>query len=166
MKKGLLALLLTLTLTTLIGCGHNATEEVEAAADTEEVVEEIVEETTEEEEAPADLEAAAYGTFADYSAESFAELKGSAPVALFFHAEWCSTCLGIESAIEENVADLPEGTTILEANFDTETELKKEYGVNMQSTLVFFDADGNEVERLNGASTFDQIKAALMASQA
>ena len=161
MKKGLLALLLTLALTTLIGCGHNGTETEEAPADTEEVAEEMVEETTEEAK-----EAAAYGTFADYSAESFATLKGSAPVALFFHAEWCSTCLGIESAIEENLASLPEGTTILEANFDTETELKKEYGVNMQSTLVFFDAAGNEVERLNGASTFDQIKAALVASQA
>ena len=166
MKKGLLAIILTLALTAFIGC----TTEEETAMD--EMAEEMMAEHAETEmpsekmeaEAPADLEVAAYGTLADYSADTLAELKGSAPVALFFHAEWCATCLGIEADLEENVSNLPKGTTILTADYDKETELKKEYGVTMQSTLVFLDSDGNAVETLQGASTFAQIKTALIAS--
>ena len=35
-------------------------------------------------------------------------------------------------------------------NYDTEDELKKQYGITQQHTLVQIDSDGNEVEKWIG----------------
>ncbi len=84
-------------------------------------------------------------SYEDYSVARFTEVKGKKPFALFFHASWCSTCRRLEAMIKENINQLPKGAVILKADYDEETALKKEYGVRLQSTLVFFDGKGNKV---------------------
>ncbi len=167
MRKTILLTITIISLIALSGCTKDNVSEDEIVEiitdDTPKVTKEMPSETAET-PAPADTMKADTGMFEEYSETKFAELKGSAPVALFFHADWCSTCLGIEKEIEGNLAMLPAGTTILQVNYDKETALKKEYGVTMQSVLVFLDDHGHEISRLQGESTFDQIKEALMAS--
>ncbi len=80
-------------------------------------------------------------SYEPYSFERMEELKGKRKFALFFHASWCPTCRKIESFLLENLAGLGQAT-ILKADFDTELELRKEYGVAVQSTVLFFDAQG------------------------
>lgn len=92
-----------------------------------------------------------------------ADVIGEEPVTLFFHADWCGTCVGLEKDINNNIDELPENAKILKVDFDTETELKKEYGILMQSTFVLLDKDGNIVEKL-AAPTFDKLKDAIAAS--
>jgi len=119
----------------------------------EPAVEIAVEPVIEEE---ATVEAARYIA---YSAETLEQLKGSQPVAVFFHAEWCPTCRGMEAEINENLANLPAGTVILKADYDTETELKEQYKIVIQSTIAILDKDGNHVDTLAGATSSEIVEA-------
>lgn len=99
--------------------------------------------------------------FVAYTASQFADLEGSQGFAVFFHADWCPTCIGLEKDLEANIGSFPRGAKILEANFDTELDLRKKYGVNVQSTVVIIDKNGNEVKTL-AAPSAAEIKAELM----
>lgn len=114
--------------------------------------------TVEQQEAE---QTAALGVFVDFSEEALREHAETKRV-VFFHADWCSTCNFYKRQIES--ADVPSGITILKADYDNDTELKARYGVNVQSTFVLLDEDG-EVLRiwpfaagLNGAeSLYEQV---------
>ena len=75
------------------------------------------------------------GSFEDYDASklSMAE-EGS--VVLFFHAPWCPSCRGLESDVNKNISTIPDGVHLLKVDYDSETDLKKKYGVVRQHTLV------------------------------
>jgi len=79
--------------------------------------------------------------YVDYSESKFNELKENKPFVLFFHASWCPTCRKLDSNINSSSEKL-KGANILKIDYDTATELKKEYSVTVQHTLVFFNADG------------------------
>lgn len=82
------------------------------------------------------------GTFVDYDATTFAATEGRR--LLFFHAAWCPQCRALEQDIK--TSGVPVGYTIFKVNYDTETALKKQYGVTLQTTLVEVDENGNEVK--------------------
>ena len=98
--------------------------------------------------------------YVDYSETKYNELLGKKSFALFFHAAWCPVCVGMEKEINSNLSKLPENITILKANYDKETELKKTYGIRSQSTVVIIDATGKPLKTLN-APTSDEIAAEL-----
>jgi len=83
------------------------------------------------------------GSFVDFSEEQLVATADTQQV-VFFHAEWCSTCRFYEKQIE--TSGVPEGVTILKADYDEDKELKERYGVTVQSTCVLLD-DNGEVER-------------------
>lgn len=95
------------------------------------------------------------GSFETYSAEKVAIASGD--VIIFFHATWCPSCRTLSSDIEKNVSIIPIGTTILKADYDTETELKKKYGVTTQHTLVQIDKDGNLIKKWSGGSKLENL---------
>ena len=82
------------------------------------------------------------GTYVPYNAEVFANTEGQR--WLFFHAGWCPQCRALEEDINKN--GVPDGITIFKVNYDTETELKKKYGVTLQTTVVEVDASGNKTQ--------------------
>lgn len=98
-----------------------------------------------------------------YSSTEAAAVNGKQAYAVFFHANWCPTCIGMEKDIEENLASLPDGTLILKANYDTETALKKQYGISTQSTVVIINAAGEQVKTL-AAPSAQQIADAIQAA--
>ncbi|MBD3269980.1 redoxin domain-containing protein, partial [Candidatus Peregrinibacteria bacterium] len=75
---------------------------------------------------------------------------------LFFHAEWCPVCRAMEANIEENEDQIPADVALLKVDYDTEEELKQEYGITQQSVWVLLDAEGNEVARNPGVN-FDSL---------
>ncbi len=83
-----------------------------------------------------------------FSEPRYEQLSGSQTFALFFHAPWCPTCRQMEQDILTGLADFPEGTVILKADYDTETELKEKYGINSQSIIVVIDENGDAVDTL------------------
>jgi thioredoxin 1 len=84
-------------------------------------------------------------TYEDYSEERYDELKGQKPFVLFFHAAWCSECRSIEKELKANLHTYSKEIIILKADFDSETELRKELNVKVQTSFVIFDSAGNVV---------------------
>jgi thiol-disulfide isomerase/thioredoxin len=120
----------------------------EVAADTESANEDSPEE-----------ESASSGAFLAYSEEAAANANGD--TVIFFAADWCPKCQQLKNDIQANSASIPEGVTILEADFDDEVALKRQYGVTLQHTLVQIDANGDAVNTWSGSSTLDDILAEI-----
>lgn len=101
------------------------------------------------------------GSYTAYNPSLLANAEDGA-VLLFFHASWCPSCRGLENDIEANLEDIPSDVTILKVNYDTETELRKKYGVVRQHTLVRVDENGKKIETLTGlTNTLDQVLAQI-----
>ncbi|MBD3328677.1 hypothetical protein GF340_05265 [Candidatus Peregrinibacteria bacterium] len=98
--------------------------------------------------------------YLESTAEEFNELRGEEPVVAFFHANWCPTCRAMEKEILEDPSQFPAGTKILKLDYDEETELKNELGVKIQSTVIVFDAEGNEIYTATDPA-FDDFIAAI-----
>lgn len=96
------------------------------------------------------------GSYETYSSEKVAMAEAN-DVVIFFHASWCPSCRGLNADIEKNVSKIPSGVTILKADYDKETELKKKYGVTTQHTLVQVDKDGNLIKKWSGGSALENL---------
>lgn len=101
-------------------------------------------------------EVAGIGSYEDYGPEKLAR-AASGQVLLFFHASWCPSCRALASNIEGNLNSIPQGLAILKVNYDTETELKRKYGVTTQHTLVQVDEAGNLIKKWSGGSRLDDL---------
>lgn len=144
-------------------------DEAEEAA--EEAAEEVVEEETAE-EAPAEEAAeeggalldvevdteveveadtgAAGGRYEAYSTEALASVEGQ-KAALFFHAGWCGKCEKLDGELEGAVSSWP-GGAVFKVDYDTAEELKSQYSVLSQDTVVFLNEDGSVAKMTMGAS--------------
>lgn len=95
--------------------------------------------------------------YVPYTPQRLADaFKSGKPFALFFHAAWCPTCRKLDQDIRKNQAQLGDAV-ILKTDYDTETALKRQYGIRVQHTVVFFDAAGKPVQTKIGASGKDLI---------
>lgn len=103
---------------------------------------------------------AAPGKYVDYSPELVSSTPGTK--LLFFHASWCSQCKALESDIESS--DLPDGVTIFKVDYDTNQDLRQEYGVTIQTTVVEVDNDGKKVDSYVAYEepTFENVEQALL----
>jgi thiol-disulfide isomerase/thioredoxin len=97
----------------------------------------------------------AYISLTDYQSakESYIDSK----VVLFFNAKWCSTCKKARSNLEADLTAIPADLAIVLVDFDSETDLKRKYGVTVQHTFVQIDADGNELAKWSGSLTAQKI---------
>ncbi|GAA4414127.1 hypothetical protein GCM10023168_37480 [Fodinibacter luteus] len=93
------------------------------------------------------MAAGAYLTRAEYESR-MAERQGT-KVVYFFHASWCPTCRATEEAIARD--GIPAGLTVVKVDYDSETDLRKEYGVTTQHTFVQVDPDGGELAKWTGS---------------
>lgn len=101
------------------------------------------------------LEVKPYSPAALASAE-----KAGQPVALHFHADWCPTCRAQDKALLALKSEKGLDVTILTVDYDTEKDLKKRFGIRMQSTIVVLKGT-KEVARLTGDTSADGIRKAL-----
>lgn len=100
------------------------------------------------------------GQYVDYSPELVASTPGEK--LLFFHADWCSQCQALEGDIEEN--GVPEGVSIFKVDYDSNQDLREEYGVTIQTTVVKVDDDGNKIDSYVAYDepTLDNVTSALL----
>jgi thiol:disulfide interchange protein len=81
-----------------------------------------------------------------YSPERFSNsLKEGKTVVLYFHAAWCSTCSSFDQELRANPT-LPQELVVLQIPYDTATDLKIQYNVTHQHTLVLLDQSGKTRE--------------------
>jgi thiol-disulfide isomerase/thioredoxin len=92
-------------------------------------------------QAPATQSAA--GSYVDYAPTTIANTSGTK--ILFFHASWCPQCRQLEADIKQR--GVPAGVTIIKVDYDRHQELRQQYGVTLQATLVRVDDDGQLVKK-------------------
>ncbi|MDP7247864.1 MAG: thioredoxin family protein [Candidatus Peribacteraceae bacterium] len=80
---------------------------------------------------------------------------------LFFHATWCSTCVKEDKNLRSWYPS-QDMLPLYKIDYDSNTDLRKKYGVNMQHTFVKIDKKGNVVKVLPGP-TPDALKSFLSA---
>ncbi len=98
------------------------------------------------------------GSYKDYSAATVSsEQQAGKTVVLFFHAPWCPDCRAADAVFRANPSSIPAGVTLLKTDYDSNTELKKKYGVTYQHTFVQIDSQGNMVTKWVSGDT-DMLK--------
>ncbi len=103
-----------------------------------------------------DVMTATKGSIQDYSPEKLA-LAEKGKVLLFFHANWCPICRGLDAEAAANPNIVPDGITVLKVDFDTATALRQKYGVTVQHTFVQVDASGNSIKKFSDASKYATV---------
>ncbi len=81
------------------------------------------------------------GRYATYEADQIGE-EGYDTTVLFFYASWCPDCQAFDTAIVEG--EIPSGTQILKVDYDSNKDLRKQYGVTVQSTFIGVDNKGEK----------------------
>jgi len=104
---------------------------------------------------------ASHGAYEAYAPEKVAAAAENGDAVLFFHATWCPTCRALDADIEENMGDIPADVTILKTDYDTEDELKRQYGVTTQHTLVQVDANGKLIKKWSGSPNLANVLAQI-----
>ena len=94
----------------------------------------------------------AKGSYAAYSSDMLGKTENT---VVFFHANWCPSCRAADAGISAGI--VPENLTILKADYDAETELKKKYGVTTQHTFVLVDAQGEMIKKWVGGTSVDDV---------
>jgi thiol-disulfide isomerase/thioredoxin len=96
------------------------------------------------------------GKYVEYAASTFTA-DTSATKILFFHAPWCPQCRALDKDIREN--NIPDGVTIYKVDYDTNQNLRKQYGVTLQTTVVKVDSNGTLVAKYipYDNPTFDNV---------
>lgn len=91
----------------------------------------------------------AYVEWEKYDADRAA--YSATDVVLFFHADWCPKCQELQDSLDGD--GVPAGLTVVKVDFDTESDLRKEYGVTVQHTMVHIDESGEKLDLWTGSYT-------------
>lgn len=94
-----------------------------------------------------------YITLSDFNADT--QKYSTTRIVYFFHASWCPNCQAIHKDLTNDDSKIPANVTIIKTDFDTETDLRKRYGVTTQYTFVEVDRDGNEIKQWSAPSIED-----------
>lgn len=115
------------------------------------------------EEGSADVETDAASNFMDFDPLAYeAALAEGKTIFLDFHANWCPTCRSNAPKIESVFKKLTDDSVVgFRVNYDTETALKREFGVTLQSTLILIRPDGSTSQLGPALVTEDEVSAFL-----
>lgn len=93
------------------------------------------------------------GDLTAYNKATFDQaLKDGKPIVAQFHATWCPTCKKQEASLKAIYSpDKLKGVTIFKVDYDNESDLKAQYHVTNQSTVLIFNK-GKEVSRVTGVT--------------
>ena len=70
---------------------------------------------------------------------------------LFFHAPWCPQCVALDKDIA--ASNLPDDVAVFKVDYDSNQELRKKYGVTLQTTFVLVDTNGEQVKKYTAYAT-------------
>jgi thiol:disulfide interchange protein len=100
-------------------------------------------------------------TLEPYSAQALAAAQAAGrPVAVHFHADWCSTCKQQEKVFAQLKTESGLDMVLLVADYDRERDLRRNLNVRSQSTLVVFRGS-TEKARVGGETDPGKLRAAL-----
>ena len=80
---------------------------------------------------------------------------------LKFSAGWCQPCKRLSALLQTMDLSIP----VEEVDIERDSETAVEYGVRSIPTLVLLDAYGNQMRRINGSLTKEQIEEFITLSE-
>ncbi len=98
-----------------------------------------------------------------YKKETYQNLRNNKPMALFFHASWCEICQKLEKEIKAEINNFPNGTKIIQVDFDREKEIRLAYDIVYQATVVIIDKDG-VIQTYLQSPSLEELQEAIKAS--
>jgi thiol-disulfide isomerase/thioredoxin len=96
-----------------------------------------------------------YVTYEEYSSNP--GLYNDGEIVYFFNANWCPTCKLLNEDINKSQTDIPAEVAIISIDYDKYNDLKKQYGVTYQHTLVLVDQSGNQLKKWSGGNTLESV---------
>lgn len=139
---------------------NNSTAETQDAT-TQEVAPVSSSDNLSQEQLPTNQSSSSTNSKGEYiTYEEFSNNKdkyGNSTVVYFFNAKWCPTCQALTKNITANISDIPDNFVIVSIDYDKYTDLKKQYGVTIQHTLVQVDSAGNTIKKWSGGNTLESI---------
>lgn len=84
------------------------------------------------------------GTYQEYDAEAIAKSDADR-IFLSFSATWCPSCRALDADILANASDIPPNVEIYKVDYDTATDLKRQYGITVQHSIIEINSDGEAV---------------------
>jgi thiol-disulfide isomerase/thioredoxin len=95
--------------------------------------------------------------YVEYTEGMLNDLEEGEQAVLFFKAEWCSTCSGLDEDIQANASQIPEGYYIIEVDYDEELALIAKYEATVQHTLVLVNYRGEMLRKWVGSPTLEVV---------
>jgi thiol-disulfide isomerase/thioredoxin len=91
--------------------------------------------------------------------EAYLNLSSDYRIVLFFHADWCPTCLALERDLKRNINSIPDDLLILKASYGNngETDLAKKYNVKVQHTLIQLDKNAKPIKTWIGSFRLEEV---------
>lgn len=83
--------------------------------------------------------------------------KSEIPVVVDFWAPWCGPCLQMAPAFAQAASDLEPNIRLAKVDTEADQQAGMVYGIRSIPTMILF-AGGQEVTRVSGAMTAEQIK--------
>ena len=87
-------------------------------------------------------------------------LKSDLPVLVDMWAPWCQPCIAMKPTIRKLASEFSGVVKVAELNIEESPFIKQKYNVDKIPMLLIF-VDGNEVQRLVGAKSREDLLAAL-----
>lgn len=81
-----------------------------------------------------------------------------------FSASWCPACQQLESETlvdEKVIQKLSQNYVAVKIDVDTNPELSSKYGVYSIPTIIIMNSNGDEIKRIEGYQSPDQLSSAL-----
>jgi thiol-disulfide isomerase/thioredoxin len=94
--------------------------------------------------------------YINYSKTLFDQMSDKKRV-YFFHAKWCPTCKAANEEFMQNIDKISKDIVLFKTDYDTEKELKTQYGITYQHTFVYVDSQGKEIKKWNGGGVSELI---------
>lgn len=99
------------------------------------------------------------GIYTDYESGKKYISDPSKKVVLFFHASRCPSCKQAEQNILANKDSIDSDLVILKVDYDTATDLRKQYGITSQTSYVLVNSDGSLNKKSIGLTSLSAIEA-------
>jgi thiol-disulfide isomerase/thioredoxin len=102
------------------------------------------------ETAPAAASTEARATVLDFQNEAALNaLAAEGRTVVFFFASWCPNCRATVAELNARWTEVDPTLTLVIADYDKESDLKRKFGVTYQDTFVLLDAAGNGIKSWN-----------------